>query len=164
MESPNRICPLVQLRSGQIYLSISPKSKLFWHSVCGCAPNVTQGSSMRRLLTVLRLLRVALREREMPDFDARICTDDFCHGLWEGGRPLPWFTMVSCATAPSIPAVQWNTYMRRDPDFASWDSHLSRLSLARRNRSLQWKVPRPEEPTSPTGGGVHERRPRRRRS
>ena len=79
-----------------------------------------QGSSMRRLQTVLRLLRVALEATPLPDFDVRLCVDDFCHGLHER-RPVPWLTSVSCLTQPSIPMVQWNTLPGRDPDMAVWD-------------------------------------------
>ena len=91
-------------------------------------------------------------ELRRADIRFRLCVDDFCHGAHGGpaagadagsaGMPLPmpirgpavpWFTMVSCATAPTIPLVQWNVEdgAERDVDLSRWDAELERRQALR---------------------------------
>lgn len=102
---------------------------------------------MRRLLVVIRLLRAALRSRpelRRLDFAARVCVDEFCHGMFEGRPVLPWLTMVSCASNPSLPVVQWNTLHGRDPELSRWDAALDEATraLARLNDSWPSRAPK----------------------
>ena len=68
---------------------------------------------------------MASRHGRWPDFEFRLCTDDFCHGIAEG-RAVPLFTMAACETARTIPAVEWNPTGSRGPDWSVWDEVLSR--------------------------------------
>ncbi|KAL1520364.1 hypothetical protein AB1Y20_021953 [Prymnesium parvum] len=119
-ETPSRICPLVMVRGGGILLHIPPRSRMFRQPLTTCHHDGLQGSSMRRLQVALRILRLTLRSSPLPDFDLRLCVDDFCHGMHER-KAVPWLASVSCLTHPSIPLVQWNTQSGRDPDWAVWD-------------------------------------------
>ena len=138
-KNPNRLCPLVVVRSGQLLLQISTKSRLFSQPLAGCASNETvQGTSVRRLQTILRLLLVVLRqEPSLPDFELRVCPDDFCHGEFEG-RPVPWLTMASCHTMPSLPGPSWDTSNRRNADLAHWDEVLEHRRRWRREQASRW--------------------------
>ena len=88
---------------------------------------------------VLRLIHAALaRQRSpLPDFAVRVCVDELCHGMFER-RPLPWLTMISCATFPSLPAVQWNTLKGRDPPLSAWDSALTAREAERPAAEAAW--------------------------
>lgn len=136
--TPNRLCPLVVVRNGQLLLQVSPKSRLFTQPLAGCHNDKDQGTSARRLQTLLRLLLLVLRdEPDLPDFELRICVDDFCHGDFEG-RPVPWLTMASCATAPTLAVVQWNTQNGRMPDLSDWDEVLRHRRRSREGQAEQW--------------------------
>ena len=136
--TPNRLCPLVIVRNGQLLLQVSPKSRLFMQPLAGCHNDTVQGTSARRLQTLLRLLLLVLRdEPKLPDFELRVCCDDFCHGDFEG-RSVPWLTMASCATAPSIAAVQWNTQLGRVADLSDWNEVLRRRRRWREGQTGRW--------------------------
>eukprot|EP00322_Chrysochromulina_rotalis_P018884 CAMPEP_0115842138 /NCGR_PEP_ID=MMETSP0287-20121206/7645_1 /TAXON_ID=412157 /ORGANISM="Chrysochromulina rotalis, Strain UIO044" /LENGTH=380 /DNA_ID=CAMNT_0003295797 /DNA_START=395 /DNA_END=1537 /DNA_ORIENTATION=+ len=97
----------------------------------------------------MRMLHIALANSQLSstppldNFAFRLCVDDMCHGLFEN-RAVPFFTMVSCETARTIPVVQWNTAERRDPDLAMWPAVLNyRRGLPGRRRSL-WPQRKPQ--------------------
>ncbi|KAL1520908.1 hypothetical protein AB1Y20_022468 [Prymnesium parvum] len=133
-----RRCTLIHVVDGEIFLSIAADAALL--------PTVTYGKCGRdtsenaRLLTFLRMLRLALQACDTwawrvcgsgadswPDFALRLCTDDFCHGVaGKEQRPTAYFTMVSCETARSIPAVEWNPTGGRGIDLSVWDEALRR--------------------------------------
>ena len=136
--TPNRLCPLVVVRNGQLLLQVSPKSRLFAQPLAGCHNDTVQGTSARRLQTLLRLLLLVLRdEPDLPDFELRVCVDDFCHGDFEG-RPVPWLTMASCATAPTLAAVQWNTQNGRMADLSEWADVLRHRRRWREAQAERW--------------------------
>ena len=136
--TPNRLCPLVVVRKGKLLLQISPKSRLFTQPLAVCHNDTAQGTSARRLQTLLRLLLLVLRdEPNLPDFELRVCCDDFCHGDFEG-RPVPWLTMASCATAPTLAAVQWNTQNGRMVDLSDWEKDLQHRRRWREGQAERW--------------------------
>lgn len=136
--TPNRLCPLVVVRNGQLLLQVSPKSRLFTQPLAGCHNDTAQGTSARRLQTLLRLLLLVLRdEPNLPDFELRVCVDDFCHGDFEG-RPVPWLTMASCATAPTLAAVHWNTQNGRMADLSEWEGVLRHRRRWRDAQAERW--------------------------
>jgi hypothetical protein len=147
--SPSRICPLVIVRRGQIYVYIPVTSRLFPEPLPSCSRlggNTPGGASMRRLLTVLRFLRSTLSTQSLwgrTDFALRVCVDEFCHGLFED-RPVPWLTMISCALTPSLPAVQWSTLKGRDPNLSDWDGVLARRAALGDVANASWpcRIPR----------------------
>ena len=136
--TPNRLCPLVVHRRGQLLLQVSPKSRLFAQPLAGCHNDTVQGTSARRLQTLLRLLLLVIRdEPDLPDFELRVCADDFCHGDFEG-RPVPWLTMASCATSPSLASVQWNTQGGRNADLSDWSTMLRQRLRWREEQAARW--------------------------
>mmetsp|Transcript_24596 Transcript_24596/g.79429 ORF Transcript_24596/g.79429 Transcript_24596/m.79429 type:complete len:531 (-) Transcript_24596:294-1886(-) len=141
--SPSRICPLVIVRRGEIFVYIPVTSRLFPEVLPSCSHlggNTPGGASMRRLLTVLRFLRSTLSSWSWwarRDFAVRVCVDEFCHGLFED-RPVPWLTMVSCAFTPSLPAVQWNTLKGRDPNLSEWESVLAQHAALADVANASW--------------------------
>ena len=128
-KSPSRICPLVMVQRGEIFVYIPYTSRLFPERLPSCrhlSGDSPGGASMRRLLHILRFMRSTLSKLwwwNRKDFAVRVCVDEFCHGVFED-RPLPWFTMISCLPTPSLPAVQWNTLKGRDPNLSEWDQLL----------------------------------------
>ena len=146
---PSRICPLLIVHNGTIIMELGHRSRLFAEPLPTCARNGTDspgGASMRRLLVVVRMLRSALQARpwlQRTSFAVRVCVDEFCHGMFEG-RALPWLTMASCASQPSLPAVQWNTLHGRDTELADWDNVLDsdRRRLARIH--ARWEAREPK--------------------
>lgn len=149
-EAPSRICPLLIVRHDMIVLHISRASRLIKEPLPSCTKNGTDspgGASMRRLLVVIRLIRAALRSRpslRSHQFAMRLCVDEFCHGMFEGRPFLPWMTMVSCASNPSIPVVQWNTLRGRDPELALWNATLDSDAgrLEKLNASWHLRIPK----------------------
>lgn len=141
--SPSRICPLVIVRRGEIFVYIPVTSRLFPEVLPSCSHlggNTPGGASMRRLLTVLRFLRSTLSSWSWwarRDFAVRVCVDEFCHGLFED-RPVPWLTMVSCACTPSLPAVQWSTLKGRDPNLSEWESVLAQHAALADVANASW--------------------------
>jgi len=142
--TPSRICPLVIVRGGKMFVHIPPKSRLFDQPLFGCR-NSEQGSSMHRLRTLLRTLHIVVAEGSppLPDFEARLCVDDFCHGLFEDRGPLPWFTMCSCSGTPSIAALGWNSGAAfggspRDPDLSTWEAVLAHRHKAFADNDKRW--------------------------
>ena len=143
-ETPSKVCALVMVRRSEILLHIPPRSRLFRQPLTTCHHGELQGSSMRRLQNVLRLLRLALTIMELPDFELRLCVDDFCHGLYER-KAVPWLSSVSCLNYPSIPMVQWNTLPGRDPDMAVWDEILRSVRVpAATANARRWACRRPQ--------------------
>ena len=119
---PGRECPLVMVRGGKLFIAMRNASNEAAYRLTGCSDFPPEKG---RLLVMLRLLLLAITDLE-TDFDARVCFDDFCHGLYENrSTPLPFFTMVACRSRPSLPFVQWNTFEGRDPDLAVWPSELA---------------------------------------
>ena len=127
---------LVLVNNGRVYVESPRYARTFSQSVAGCNVTHEQG----RLTTVLRLLLLTLRTTSPPlqDFHFRLCGDDFCHGLWEQ-RATPFFTMVSCGSAPTIPAVQWNTLEDRDPDLSVWSATMARRRQLREKNAADWQ-------------------------
>lgn len=140
-----RHCPLVSVVAGRVYIEI-PEDTRFWTlSLSKCSRSSEGG----RQLTVLRLLFIALRVRQLPDFQFRLCSDDYCHGLFEAGgthkrSSVPLFASVSCETHRTLPAVQWNTLSSRDPDFGQWDAALSDMRLQRQSLDRLWECREPK--------------------
>ena len=119
---PGRECPLVMVRGGKLFIAMRNASNEAAYRLTGCSDFPPEKG---RLLVMLRLLLLAITDLE-TDFDARVCFDDFCHGLYENrSTPLPFFTMVACRSRPSLPFVQWNTFEGRDPDLAVWPAELA---------------------------------------
>lgn len=141
--SPSRICPLVIVRRGEIFVYIPVTSRLFPEVLPACSNlggNTPGGASMRRLLTVLRFLRSTLSTFSWwgrRDFAIRVCVDEFCHGMFED-RLLPWLTMISCASSPSLPAVQWSTLKGRDPNLSEWDALLAEQTALADVANASW--------------------------
>ena len=131
-----RSCTRVDVRGGRVFVSMPRHARTFSQSITGC--NVTDEKG--RLTTVLRLLLLALRTAHppLPDFQFQLCGDDFCHGLWEQRGAAPLFSMVSCSSAPTIPAVQWNTLEARDPDLSVWPLTVERRRQLRERFSRRW--------------------------
>ena len=139
LKSPSRTCPLLVVRGGALFVHVPFKSRLFLEPLPSCrrtGSDSPAGAAMRRLEVVLRLIRGALaRQRSpLPDFAVRLCVDELCHGMFER-RPLPWLTMVSCASFPSLPAVQWNV---RDPPLSAWDATLAALAARGPEADAAW--------------------------
>ncbi|KAL1528877.1 hypothetical protein AB1Y20_010200 [Prymnesium parvum] len=135
-----RSCMLVLVRGGRVLVEMPQYARTFGQSVYGC--NVTDEKG--RLTTVLRLLLLTLAPPSgsssaaaLPDFEFRLCGDDFCHGLWEQ-RAAPFFTMVSCGASRTIPAVQWNTLEERDPDLSVWARTLTQRRQHREQQERRW--------------------------
>jgi len=147
--TPSRICPLVVVRKGEIFVYIPYTSRLFPERLPSCSGlggNSPGGASMRRLLTVLRFLRSTLgtlRPSQRTDFALRVCVDEFCHGMFED-RPLPWLTTVSCAGTPALPAVQWNTLKGRDPNLSEWDAVLKEQAALQPLANATWACRTPK--------------------
>ena len=138
-----RQCPLVSVVGGRVFLEIPEGSHFFTLPLSGCSKTSEGG----RQLTVLRLLFIALRQHRLPDFQFRLCSDDYCHGLFEAGagtRSLPLLTSVCCETARTIPSVQWNVLSSRDPDLGEWDATLSRLRAQRHAHARLWECRQPK--------------------
>ena len=141
---PAKVCPIVGVRRGSILISIPNASSLRDRCLSGCA-NRVYGSFGRRILTVMRMLQTilnaahsdsgSLQSLATVDFALKLCVDDTCHGEHEQ-HPVPFWSMVSCATAPSIPVVQWNTADARDPDLAVWDGVLRHRRLLRQRAGV----------------------------
>ena len=142
-KAPSRICPLVIVMGGEIFVYIPHKSRLFPERLPSCeslASDSPGGSAMRRFLPVLRMVRSMVKTRAPEycrDFAIRVCVDEFCHGDFEG-RAIPWLTMISCAGTPSLPAVQWNTLKGRDPNLSEWDAELLRRAAVQPDANASW--------------------------
>ena len=138
----SRLCPLVTVAAGRIYLQVARRSALF--DVLDASRCGYEHSEVGRLLVVLRFVRLALRRGAWGDFAFRLCVDDFCHGL-EEGAPVAWFTMCACATAPTLPTVQWvpSAEGGRDPDLAVWDEALARRRRLRAAQAAHWRCKLP---------------------
>ena len=146
-----RHCPLVSVISGQVFIEI-PEGTRFWTLRFTRCSSSSEGG---RQLTVLRLLFLALRRRKLPDFQFRLCSDDYCHGLHEaeaGVRARPLFTSVSCETTRksglrvghTLPSVQWNTLAGRDPDLGEWDAAVNALLAQRQSLDRLWDCRQPK--------------------
>ena len=117
------------------------------------------GASMNaRLLTVLRMLRLALQRGEgggvggrddddsgdgaWPDFDARLSLDDACHGRLDGAAS-PLLSMAACDGAPTLPLVQWNAIGGREVELSQLDEELRRGGRLRAQLAKGWECRRP---------------------
>lgn len=129
-----RLCFFVHVVQRRIYLQVPHVgARLMGLRVdrCGAAGEES------RLMNVLRLLRLAIHRHALPDFQFHLCVDDFCHGYWEQ-RQAPLLTMASCLPFRTIPAVQWQTLPRRDPDFSVWGRTMQRRRLLREQTTRRW--------------------------
>ena len=136
-----RMCSLVQVVDGKIYMQLSPRALIFPRIHFGnCGHNDSENG---RTLTMLRLLQVALRHPgpgaggSWPDFEFRLCGDDYCHGLAEGADRA-FFTSSVCATKRTLPGVQWNPSGGRDVDLALWDETMARRRRLREVHDEHW--------------------------
>ena len=137
-----RMCSLIQVVGGRIYLKLSPRALLtprLNFSSCGHTD-----SENGRTLVMLRLLRLALMapyphrpDGTWPDFEFRLCADDFCHGLAENANRA-FFTQSVCQTLRTLPSVQWNPSGGRDVDLALWDETMARRRRLRQLHADHW--------------------------
>lgn len=135
-----RMCSLVQIVGGKIYLQLSSRALLFPRiNFANCGHTDSENG---RTLTMLRLLRLALQQPgpsggAWPDFEFRLCADDYCHGLAENADRA-FFTSSVCATKRTLPGVQWNPSGGRDSDLAVWDETMARRRRLRKLHDEQW--------------------------
>ena len=135
-----RMCSSVQVVAGKVYVQLSPRALPFPHiDFADCGHTHSENG---RTLTMLRLLRIALEQPgpgsgSWPDFEFRLCADDFCHGLAEN-TSLAFFTSSVCATLLTLPGVQWNPSGGRDSDLAVWDETMARRHRLRTLHDENW--------------------------
>ena len=135
-----RMCSLVQVVRGRIYLQLSSRALLFPRiNFANCGHTDSENG---RTLTMLRLLRIALQQPgpgggSWPDFEFRLCADDYCHGLAENANRA-FFTSSVCATKRTLPGVQWNPSGGRDSDLAVWDETMARRRRLRKLHDEHW--------------------------
>ncbi len=135
LDVERRPCRRILVVSGRVYF-VSGGDEPLTAAGCGAAASDANDA---RLINMLRLVRLAVKSASppLPDFELRLCVDDFCKGL-DAARPSPIFTMVSCETSKSIPAVQWNLKQMRDVDWSVWDEALARRRALRRDLDASW--------------------------
>lgn len=164
-------CPLIVVHGGKLNVHLAPTSAMLpFVSTLHCARVSTSGNlnwqaaMNSRLLTALRLIRLALERDEgnwPRSFSFRLCLDDICHGDPVTQSALPLLSMVACGelgrssilpfpqwmatgtrqeSADNLTAKEWFGTVggARDTDLAVWHTELARRRAVREANLARW--------------------------